>query len=73
MTFFFPPNDTGKLGEIPGVEPKTTSSDALPLSYRRLVGAKAIKRRFMGQAMSNVLHMRDGNKCDGIFLNLVNK
>ena len=31
---------------LSGVEPKTriTSSDALPLSYRRRVGAKAIKQ-----------------------------
>ena len=45
-------NDTGKLGKrklrvlLSGVEPKTipiTSPDPLPLSYRRLVGAKAIK------------------------------
>ena len=45
-------SDAGILGKkeirvlLSGVEPKTypiTSSDALPLRYRRLVGAKAIK------------------------------
>ena len=44
-------SDTGIFGKnigvlLSGVEPKTfpiTSSDALPLSYRTLVGAKAIK------------------------------
>ena len=42
-------SDTGKLGN-PGAPIRSrtldfpiTSSDALPLSYRRLVGAKAIK------------------------------
>ena len=47
---YYSVSDTGILGKIRvvllGVEPKTfrfTSSDALPLSYRRLVGAKAIK------------------------------
>ena len=42
---YYSVSDTGKLRK--GVEPTEelpiTSSDALPLSYRRLVGAKAIK------------------------------
>ena len=52
-----------------GVEPKTSrllSSDVLPLSYRRLVGAKAIKLGSWDKHLAycylnfNVWHMRNG-------------
>ena len=56
-----------------------TSSDALPLSYRRLVGAKAIKLGSWDKHPAYVHTARIGmpcvayvyarwNKCDGIFL-----
>ena len=51
-----------------------TSSDALPLSYRRLVGAKAIKLgswdkhpAYCQDLNVNEWHMRNERKCDGIF------
>ena len=75
---FFQSSDTGilekrKIRVLPtGVEPRTydlpiTSSDALPLSYRRLVGAKAIKLgswdkhpAYCWDLNVNVRHMRNG-------------
>ena len=58
-----------------GVEPKTsiTTSDAQPLSYRRLVGAKAIKLRSRDKhttTKTDVLVYAQWNKCDGIFFSL---
>ena len=81
---FYSVSDTGVLPPPPqkkkkkrvllsGVEP-SSSSDVLPLSYRRLVGAKAIKLKVHG---TNILHTAriemscvayaQWNKCDGIF------
>ena len=53
---------------ISGFEPKTfpiTSSDALPLSYRRLVGAKAIKLgvRFFGRIRKRICDLRSFGSC----------
>ena len=67
--------------EIPGTPIRSqtydlpiTSSDALPLSYRRLVGAKAIKLGSWDKHPAycynwNVhkWHMRNERKCDVIF------
>ena len=51
-----------------------TSSDALPLSYRRLVGATAIKLGSWDKhparckdLNASEWHMRNDRKCDGIF------
>ena len=51
-----------------------TSSDVLPLSYRRLVGAKAIKLGSWDKHPAycldlnvNEWHIRNDRKCDGIF------